>query len=190
MNAENGSHMRRITSLPAGIDWDSSPRFSPDGKKLVFTRFRAAFTKPDGTNVEPTSALFVVKLNGSGLQQITPWDLTAGDADWSPDGMQIVFELDTVRDGRGDAYVVRSDGTGLRNLTKDAAIPDSLFEGFSDPVWSPDGSLILLGYGLYTKDEVFTYGFATIRPDGTDLHYVKGQGNFEHQPDWARAKGR
>ena len=139
MNAENGSHMRRITSLPAGIDWDSSPRFSPDGKKLVFTRFRAAFTKPDGTSVEPTSALFVVKLNGSGLHQITPWDLTAGDADWSPDGKQIVFELDTVRDGRGDAYVVRSDGTGLKNLTKEAAVPDSLFEGFSDPVWSPDG---------------------------------------------------
>lgn len=178
MKATDGSGLRRITTLPAGGTWDGAPRFSPNGKKLVFTRFRSDWAE---------SAVHTVNLDGSGLRRLTPWDLTAGDADWSPDGKQIVFELDTVRDGRGDAYIVRSDGTGLRNLTKGAAVPESLFEGFSDPVWSPDGSLILVGYGLYTKDEVFTYGFATIRPDSTDLHYVKGEGNFEHQPDWGRA---
>ena len=58
-------------------------------------------------------------------------------------------------------WVVGADGRGLRNLTKDAAVPHSLFEGFYDPVWSPDGRLILLGHERFSEDEVFTAGLAT-----------------------------
>jgi Tol biopolymer transport system component len=36
-------------------------------------------------------AVFVVKVDGSGLRQLTKWGLLAGDADWSPDGKVIVF---------------------------------------------------------------------------------------------------
>ena len=60
-------------------------RFSPDGNRLVFTRYR-------GTGRAEKAALFTVRLDGSDLHQLTSFAIHAGDADWSPDGKRIVFE--------------------------------------------------------------------------------------------------
>ena len=56
MNSRDGSHVRRITSLPVGVDWDGAPRFSPDGRWLLFTRFTVRgrggphdSSRPDGS---------------------------------------------------------------------------------------------------------------------------------------------
>ena len=38
----DGTGMRRVTEKPRLGDWQSSPRFSPDGRKLVFTEYRPA----------------------------------------------------------------------------------------------------------------------------------------------------
>ena len=117
MNAKDGSHVRRITSLPEHVNWDGAPRFSPDGKRLVFTRFRDGYTKPNGQVVEPGSAVFTVKLDGSDLNRLSPWELSAGDADWSPDGSRLVFEAYPPEFPRGSAWVVGANGHGLKNLT-------------------------------------------------------------------------
>ena len=139
------------------------------------------------------SALFVVKLNGSGPPAGSrPGISTLGLG--TQTGRPTASARLRTRWTVGTVEATRSRPIGRDRPQephqRTPPFPDSSFEGFFDPVRSPDGSLILLGYGLYTKDEVFTYGFATIRPDGTDLHYVNGQGNFEHQPDWVRARGR
>ncbi len=52
----------------------------------------------------------------------------------SPDGSEIAFS--TLRDGNGEIYVMRADGSNQRNLT------NSPFAEFQ-PSWSPDGSQIL-----------------------------------------------
>ena len=192
MDAVDGSHLRRVTAHAAGLN-DDSPSFSPDGKRLVFTRERDGFTKPNGEVVEWGAAVHTVRLDGAGVRRLTPWELRAWTvANWSPDGSRLVFETENVVDGRNDAWIVGSDGSGLRNLTKPSAVPGSQFEGFADPVWSPDGRLILLEYTHWSLDpvEVFTSGLATIRPEGTDLHYLNGDGNFGHHPDWASANTR
>ena len=78
--------------------------------------------------------LFVVKLDGSGLRQLTSG--TGDDATpiWSPDGSQVAFA--STRSGNEEIWIVRADGTGLRNLTNHPA-------GDSHPHWAPDGRRIV-----------------------------------------------
>src|SRR3954471_9901657 len=33
MRSRDGGGLRRLTTLPAGVDWDGAPKFSPDGKR-------------------------------------------------------------------------------------------------------------------------------------------------------------
>jgi Tol biopolymer transport system component len=176
MDARDGGHKRRVTTIPGDGWFDGSARFSPDGRWVVFTRF---FTPPGGAEV---SDLYVVRLDGSGMHRITPHGMHPGDAAWSPDGNLIVFEADLIN-GRGDAWLVRPDGTGFRNLTFRPPEPGH-WDGFSDPVFSPDGKLVLLVHGLHDDDGSGTGGLATIRVDGSDLRYVGDGRGEEHQADW------
>ena len=59
MNAADGGHVRRVTSLPPAVSVDYAPRFSPDGTHLVFTR--------EVDEASGDAALYVVNLDGSGL---------------------------------------------------------------------------------------------------------------------------
>ena len=70
-----------------------------------------------------------------------------------------------------------SDGSGLRNVTATAS------GGFADPVWSPDGSLILVSHGDPDGE-----GLAMIRPDGTELQYIGDGRGAEHQADWSTSE--
>jgi TolB protein len=170
MNAADGSQVRRVTSLPPAASVDYAPRFSPDGTRLVFTR--------EVDEASSDAALYVVKLDGSGLRKITSGDVYPGDADWSPDGTRVVFE--DQRSPFGGVWIVGSDGSGLRNVTATAS------GGFADPVWSPDGSLILVSHGVGPDD--FHEGLATIRPDGTELQYIGDGRGAEHQADWSTSE--
>jgi hypothetical protein len=58
-------------------------------------------------------------------------------------------------------------------------------DGFADPVWSPDGSMILVLHGLIPSTGSGTTGLATILPDGSDLKFVGDGKGAEHQPDWS-----
>jgi Tol biopolymer transport system component len=103
-----GSHVRRVSTLPEGAQGDFAPRFSPDGTTLVFTRYRSD-PKP--------AALFSIRLDGSGLRRLTPWSNGAGDADWSTGGKKLVFEANPTKRSFGEIYTVDSDGEHLTNLT-------------------------------------------------------------------------
>ena len=89
-----------------------SPRFSPDGRSLVYTSIRAGKELPHGYRGEVT-ALYVVGVDGSDPHRITPWGITPGDADWSPDGQHIVFETLTEHLGNG-ASVMAVDPDGAQ----------------------------------------------------------------------------
>ena len=180
MNAADGSQVRRVTSLPPAASVDYAPRFSPDGTHLVFTR--------EVDEASSDGALFVVNLDGSGLRKITSGDLYPGDADWSPDGTEIVFEASDPQTPFGGVWIVGSDGSELRNVTATASGVGGL-DGFSDPVWSPDGSLILVLHGVHPDaDEEAVAGLATIRPDGTELQYIGDGSGAEHQADWSTSE--
>ena len=172
MNAD-GTNVRRVSTLPEGAGYDSAPRFSPNGKRLVFTRF---------INEElGRSALFTVNVDGSGLKQITPWGISTGDADWAPDGKKLVVYVDNTCPT--EIYTVDPDGKNLKHITH-----NTCQGGIADPVWSPNGKKILFGQAR-DFNGAFAFGLATMKPDGTDRHFIlpspvtNPEGDM-HQPDW------
>jgi TolB protein len=126
----DGANPRQVTELEPGSSWDAGPQFSPDGRKLVFTRVDLK---------RKADALFTVNVDGSDLFQLTAWALHAGgDPEWSPDGKWIVLTT-SPKDGSVNVHKVRPDGTGLTNLTRQKA---GGYHYLSSS-FSPDGKLIV-----------------------------------------------
>jgi len=88
---------------------------------------------------------------------VTQGSRTVRSAAVSPDGQWIAFDSSFPQE---DLFVVRADGTGLRQLTDDPA-KDRL------PRWFPDGSRL-----LFYSDRGGNYGAWTIRADGSALQLL------------------
>ena len=106
------------------------PRWSPDGRHLVFW------------NETDTPSVWIVDSDGTGLHQLSPPDLLAGDPDWSPDGARIVVSTRPLLhfdDGPSDLYTITPDGSDFTRLT------DSETSGvrYTQPGWTPDGTAIV-----------------------------------------------
>ena len=106
--------------------------------RLLFGRTSGAATN-DGCQ----EAVLTVNVDGSDVRQVVapgPWQL--GPLSWSPDGSSILIGTSVIglTDGMkrvgGDIYTVRSDGTGLRQLTSD---------GVSyGPSWTRDERIVFI----------------------------------------------
>jgi TolB protein len=134
--------VRVLLKHPSKQFQEQLPRWSPDGRKLVFYRWRSATDDPTEESPDAEAAVFVVNVDGSGLQQLTPWKLRCGDPDWSPDGSMIVCATHPPGDfdvGQGELYAMRPDGSGLRALTTNG--PDG--PRAAHPRFTPDGQAIL-----------------------------------------------
>jgi len=174
----DGSGLRRVTALPAGMASDLAPRFSPDGRRLVFTRYR-------GEGRVEKAALFVVGVDGSGLRPLTSFAIHAGDADWAPNGRTIVFEAYSSPASYGDVYVIPAAGGRPTNLTRNP----TGHAGSADPVWAPDGSKILF-LDNRRVGGVGRTGLATMRADGNGRRFVARGTVEQHQPDWESRRSR
>lgn len=82
--------------------------FSPDGQKIVFTSER------DGNR-----NIYIMKIDGSGLKQITNNLADDYEPIFSPDGQKIIFTSE--RDGNKEIYIIDSEGTNLKNLSNNNA---------------------------------------------------------------------
>jgi Tol biopolymer transport system component/DNA-binding winged helix-turn-helix (wHTH) protein len=124
----NGS--RGLSELPVKLisstQEDTSPDFSPDGKRFAFASRRSG-----------SFEIWICNSDGS-----NPWSLTSsggpltGTPRWSPDGTQIAF--DSWSEGNPEIYVVSTEGGRPRRLTSDPA------EDIT-PSWSRDGRWVYFG---------------------------------------------
>src|SRR5919109_2063642 len=157
MNAD-GSRRRLLTPGPKWVT-DSSPSWSPDGRWIAFSSTRIKDGNPE---------LFKVRPDGSRVTRLTFTD-TAGEVspddgfpDWSPDGRSIVFSSTRVS-GQHDLWVLRSDGKGVRRLTRTPRFDDW------GARWSRDGSrLVFYAVPLNSRaNDVYV-----VNADGSGLRRV------------------
>ncbi len=107
-----------VEQLTKGAGNESGPDWSPDGRSIAYLTDEALETVPAAGG---HSRRLVELANGWG-------------ASWSPDGRLIAFTGSRPGQPRTHLFVVRPDGTGVRQLTGEVEP--------GRPVWSPDGKLI------------------------------------------------
>jgi eukaryotic-like serine/threonine-protein kinase len=142
-----------------------------------------ASVSADGKRIVYTSALITANIQqltldaSGGVKGEAAW-VTTGSRRWSspdpsPDGEWVAFY--SLTQPEGDLYVAHPDGTGLRQVTKDAA--DRL------PRWSPDSKWIACFSNRNRRLELWR-----IRPDGSGLQQLtEGSGTYlAWSPDGSR----
>jgi Tol biopolymer transport system component len=173
MNAD-GSELRQLThNKPAGKNecrCDESPIFSPNGKRIAFVR----------TISDLQTAAFVVNVDGTGLEQLTPWRFgVSAKLDWSPDGSRIVISSPQAEQPNvaSNVFTIRPDGTGLKQVTHETkrGVHD-LADGFS-----PDGTKIIFAKTV----DGGPFQVYVINADGTGVRRLT-HGVDAHWASWGR----
>lgn len=103
---------------------DASPRFSPDGERIVFDSDRNG-------NLD----IYVMDRDGSNLIRLTDSPADDFSPTWSPDGTQIAFASNHTNGI--DLYIMNANGSQTQNVTQNAAFSNLC------PDWSPDGRKLL-----------------------------------------------
>jgi Tol biopolymer transport system component len=136
----DGSGATRITDGPD----DFSPRWSPDGRRIVFVRSVAA----------GVTAIWVVDADGTEARQLDVDHPYAEHPRWSPNGRWIAYQVQTsthVRTGLRahttfELWLVRPDGSGRRRLVPgpgDTVNENALYSVATGAwAWSPGGGRI------------------------------------------------
>ena len=145
---------------------DFDPAWSPDGKHIVFVR---------RTNGNSDLYLSSRLKDGTWQDDVELTRLTQHQDDdldpaWSPDSDTIAFV--SFRDGNGEIYVMKWDGSKQLRLTTNEA--DDL-----EPVWSPDGSRMAFVSHLYGPGEIFI-----MDQDGGNQRRLTTNDAEDHSPDW------
>jgi Tol biopolymer transport system component len=141
----DGTRLARLTHFPG---WEESPSWSPDGKKIAFTRY------PEGSTYGEDASVWVMNADGSGEQRLT--SRGCGAPSWSPDGTTIAFTRILSTSTR-EVVVMNADGSGKRAVVRNEGHQDEL------PVWTPDGRI------LFRRDAIDLYA---VNPDGSGLQQL------------------
>jgi TolB protein len=163
---------RRVTVPVVGSL--QNPAWSPDGRSLLFTRFR------NGYNAEPAD-LFVVDLLSSEIRVLISdgsGNINLPGSSWNPLTRKIVFS--SSRDPHDEIYLV--DGHG--SIESEVKVTDRTNMAAYEPSLSPDGQWVVFeshgldeeGNGVVVKYKVDgTMPYLTLTDPGEDCR----------QPNWS-----
>ena len=148
------------TTLLARVDGMTyAPRYSPDGKFLIFS-----------LSHKGSSSIYKMELSNQKVTRLTSGPYIDTSPCFSPDGKRIVFNSD--RNGTQQLYTMNSDGTDIKRL--------SFQNGrYATPVWSPRGDWI-----AFTKFGYGKFFIGIIRPDGSGERML-ASGHLVEGPTWS-----
>ncbi len=177
----DGTQRLRLTSTPmqSGV-----PRWSPDGRRIAFIGALPGL---------PWKA-YIISAEGGSVQQVMPELRNEQDANWSPDGNQLVFGFTPAEVGSS-----RLGGIHILDLrtNQTSMLPGS--EDLRSPRWSPDGRYIsahstdnrkILLFELATQHwEDLSTRMAVVYPSWSrDSKYVYFGSNIEGSPAVVRVR--
>ena len=118
-----------------------SPRWSPDGRKLVYVSFE-----------EKKAIVYVLDIYKGKRTILARFEGSNSAPAWAPDGKSLAITL--TKDGVSQIYVIKANGRGLRQITRSQSID-------TEPNFSPDGKYI-----LFTSDRAGGPQIYRMRSDG------------------------
>ncbi len=131
----DGGNKKRLTDYP---EYDTSPEWSPDGKKI-------AYMSGNLSNFD----IRIMNPDGSDKKQLTTGVLISG-FDWSPDGRNIAYISWLTKDPKAkEIWIMGADGSNKELLLSVPCDPSRVGMGLA---WSPDGSKI--AFDCYMIDVV------------------------------------
>ncbi len=135
------------------------PAWRPDGSEILVTSYRTG--RPE---------LWAYRFADRSFRSLGHRGNTMGGV-YSPDGKRIAY---CQSEGPNtDIWVMNSDGSNARRLTKDPSIDVS-------PTWSPDGTKI-----AFVSDRAGTPQIYIMNADGSSVRRVTFQGNYNQEPTWS-----
>ncbi len=136
-----------------------SPRFSPDGRSIVFS-----LSQGGNTDIYRTT------VNGGAITRLTSTPSIETAPSFSPDGSRIVFESD--RSGTQQLYIMDAAGGEPQRI--------SFGKGrYGTPVWSPRGDLI-----AFTKQANGRFHIGVMRVDGSEERLLTAS-FLDEGPTWS-----
>jgi TolB protein len=151
------------------VAFEESPRWSPDGKQLLWVSTRNGNQELYKSGPQGES---IVRLTNHPDADNQPW--------WSSDGKEIVFV--SYREGGARLFKMKSDGSSAKRLIPPRPGQGSPVSGMGSeswPVWAPKGDRIAFSCLVEGQSEIFT-----VKSDGTDLRRITDHAAQDTFPAW------
>ncbi len=139
----------------------SSPTFSVDGKRLFYL-----------TNVTGTSQIWAIDVPNGQSKQITDYEDNVSFVKFAPDGSGAVFGKAVGGNENTQIFWMKSDGTGIKELTKNPSVRYN----FGD--WSADGAKIYYASNKRDKDFFDIYAMNVASGKEELIYQQNGNNDF------------
>jgi TolB protein len=165
----------RLIEAPSGAS-DQNPAFSPDGDRIIFTRFE------EGYNDGP-AGIFLLDLTSGDEDRLTRRadrdDVNLPGSSWNAASGRIAFASD--REETDEVWTMDAEGDDPTRVTAGTMDGPSI-----EPSFSPDGEWVVFEAHSFANEEQGSIWKA--RSDGSDLTQLTDgpeEGTDDRQPNWS-----